>query len=138
MSVIRMKIAPINYVHLENREQQFIQIENLIEAKRKMLLDKQNKIQFISKQNEFLDDIKSDYNKYYNYIAQQKRDQMSALHLLNNYINELTISGELSKNNMKDAKYEQKKILSELNTIKKSLDGIIMDTNHITSVLKKK
>lgn len=133
-----MKIAPINYVHLENREQQFIQIENLIEAKRKMLLDKQNKIQFISKQNEFLDDIKSDYNKYYNYIAQQKRDQMSALHLLNNYINELTISGELSKNNMKDAKYEQKKILSELNTIKKSLDGIIMDTNDITSILKEK
>jgi cell division septum initiation protein DivIVA len=103
-----------------------------------MLLDKQNKIQFISKQNEFLDDIKSDYNKYYNYIAQQKRDQMSALHLLNNYINELTISGELSKNNMKDAKYEQKKILSELNTIKKSLDGIIMDTNDITSILKEK
>jgi hypothetical protein len=133
-----MKIAPINYLHLENREQQFIQIENLIEAKRKMLLDKQKKIKFISKQNEFLDDIKSDYNKYYSYIAQQKRDQMEALHLLNNYINELTISGELSKNNIKDAKFEQKKILSELNTIRKSLDDIITDTNDISAILKEK
>ena len=133
-----MKIVPINYVHLENREEQFIQIENLIEAKRKMLLDKQQKINFISKQNKFLNEIKGDYNNYYNYIAQQKRDQMEALHLLNKYINDLTISGELSKNNIIDAKHEQQKILSELNTIKNSLDNIINNTNDINTTLKQK
>ena len=72
MNVIRMKIVPINYAHLENREQQFVQIEKLIEAKRKMLL------------------------------------------------------------------YKQQKILSELNTIKSSLDNIIKDTNDITTTLKEK
>jgi len=136
MKVIRMKITPINYAHLENREQQFIQIEKLIEAKRKMLLDKQQKIIFISKQNQFLNEIKGDYNKYYNYIAQQKRDQIEALNLLNKYINDLEVSGELSKNNITDAKHEQQKILSELNTIKSSLDDIIKDMNDITTTLK--
>jgi hypothetical protein len=138
MKVIRIKIAPINYAHLENREQQFIQIENLIEAKRKMLLDKQQKINFISKQNQFLNEIKGDYNNYYNYIAQQKRDQMEALNLLNKYINDLTVSGELSKSNLVDAKQEQQKILSELNKIKNSLDNIIKDTNDINTTLKQK
>ena len=138
MNVIRMKIVPINYTHLENREQQFIQIEKLIEAKRKMLLDKQQKIIFISKQNQFLNEIKVDYNKYYNYIAHQKREQIEALNLLNKYINDLAVSGELSKNNIIDAKHEQQKILSELNTIKSSLDNIIKDTNDITTTLKEK
>jgi hypothetical protein len=138
MKVIRIKIAPINYAHLENREQQFIQIENLIEAKRKMLLDKHQKINFISKQNQFLNEVKGDYNNYYNYISQQKKDQMEALNLLNKYINDLTISGELSKNNITDAKQEQQKILSELNTIKSSLDNIIKDTNDINTTLKQK
>ena len=138
MKVIRIKIAPINYAHLENREQQFIQIENLIEAKRKMLLDKHQKIIFISKQNQFLNEVKGDYNNYYNYISQQKKDQMEALNLLNKYINDLTISGELSKNNITDAKQEQQKILSELNTIKSSLDNIIKDTNDINTTLKQK
>ena len=133
-----MKIVPVNYTHLENREHHFLQIEQLIEAKRKMLLDKQQKIKFISKQNLFLNEIKDDYNKYYNYIAQQKREQMEALHLLNKYIIDLTNSGELSKNNIKDAKYEQDKILSELSKIKNSLDNIINDTNDINSTLKEK
>jgi hypothetical protein len=138
MKVIRMKIAPINYAYLENREQQFIQIENLIEAKRKMLLDKHQKINFISKQNQFLNEIKDDYNIYHNYIAQQKKDQIEALNLLNKYINDLTVSGELSKNNIIDAKQEQQKILSELNSIKNSLDNIIKDTNDINTTLKEK
>jgi len=133
-----MKIAPINHTHLENREQQFIQIENLIEAKRKMLLDKQHKINFISKQNLFLNEIKGDYDKYYNYIAHQKREQMEALNLLNKYINDLTVSGELSKNNIIDAKQEQKKILLELNKIKNGLDNIINDTNDINRTFKEK
>ena len=138
MKVIRIKIAPINYAHLENREQQFIQIENLIEAKRKMLLDKHQKINFISKQNQFLNEIKGDYNNYYNYIAQQKREQMEALDLLNKYIQDLTVSGKLSKHNIEDAKYEQKKIVSELKTIKQNLNNIIKDTNDVTTIIKQK
>jgi len=133
-----MNFVPVKYINLEERDQQLLQIENVIELKRKMLLDKQQKIIFISKQNQFLNEIKGDYNKYYNYIAQQKREQIEALNLLNKYINDLAVSGELSKNNITDAKHEQQKILSELNTIKSSLDNIIKDTIDITTTLKEK
>jgi hypothetical protein len=120
---------PTNYIHLENKDQKLLQIENLIDAKRKMLIDKQKKFKNLTKQNEFLNEVKQDYNKYYGYIIKQKEEQMSALTLLNTYIKDLTISNSLSKNNIHDAKNEQQKILTEINSIKKELDNIITGMN---------
>ena len=77
---------PVKHINLEERDQQLLQIENIIELKRKMLLDKQKKLKHVSKQNQFLEHIKDDYNNYYGYIIQQKREQMDALDLLNKYI----------------------------------------------------
>ena len=129
---------PTNYIHLENRDQQLLQIENLIDAKRKMLIGKQKKFKNLTKQNEFLNEVKQDYNKYYGYIVKQKEDQMSALTMLNGYIKDLTISGTLSKNNINDAKNEQNKILTEINSIKKGIDDIIKETGNINSAVKHK
>ena len=129
---------PTNYIHLENRDQQLLQIENLIDAKRKMLIDKQKKFKNLTKENEFLNDVKQDYNKYYGYIVKQKEDQMSALTMLNGYIKDLTISGTLSKNNIEDAKNEQQKILTEINSIKKGIDDIIKETDNINPAVKPK
>jgi len=129
---------PTNYIHLENRDQKLLQIENLIDAKRKMLIDKQKKFKNLTKENEFLNEVKQDYNKYYGYIVKQKEDQMSALTMLNGYIKDLTISGTLSKNNIEDAKNEQQKILTEINSIKKGIDDIIKETGNINSAVKHK
>lgn len=130
-----MEIEQFN-IHLVKKDEQLLQIEELINSKRKMLLDKQKKMRFISNQNKFLDAVKNDYAKYYSYIAQQKRDQIDALGLLNNYIHDLTVSGKLSTHNIEDAKYEQSKILNELKNIKKGLDSIINDTNDISLIKK--
>ena len=128
---------PTNYIHLENRDQKLLQIENLIDAKRKMLIGKQKKFKNLTKQNEFLNEVKQDYNKYYGYIVKQKEDQMSALTMLNGYIKDLTISGTLSKNNIEDAKNEQQKILTEINSIKKGIDDIIGGVDDISLQLGK-
>ena len=125
-------------INMMQRDEQFMQIQELIGAKRQMLLDKQKKLQVITKQNHFLDVIKNDYAQYYNYISQQKNDQIKALELLNGYINDLTVSGKLSKHNIDDAKYEQGKILHEVKSIKKGLDSIMNNTKNINSELEKK
>jgi hypothetical protein len=103
-----------------------------------MLIDKQKKFKNLTKENEFLNEVKQDYNKYYGYIVKQKEDQMSALTMLNGYIKDLTISGTLSKNNIEDAKNEQQKILTEINSIKKGIDDIIKETGNINSAVKHK
>ena len=68
-----MDIIPIKIL-LTEKEQQFIHIQEVIEAKSRMLLDKQKKIRFVSKHNNFLHDVRNDYATYYKYISQQKQD----------------------------------------------------------------
>jgi hypothetical protein len=118
-----------------DQEDEFLQLQYVIEAKRNMLLKKQKKIQVIAKQNAFLENIKNDYLKYNNYIVKQKQDQIVALQLLNNYIEDLSKSGQLSKHNIHDAKIEQKNIIKELNSIKRGLDKIMNDSSEIQSSL---
>lgn len=123
-------ILPVQ-IDLASKDQQFIQLQQLIELKRKMLLDKQIKYKKISKQNRFLEEIKNDYSNYSNYIMKQKQEQIQALEILQNYLKDLSVSGNLSKQNVKDAKYEQKKIIKELKSIKHNLDEVIQNNNDI-------
>jgi hypothetical protein len=125
-------------VPIREMDNQFIQIQDLIDAKRKLLVDKQKKLRFISKQNHFLEAVKNDYQKYHTYISQQKRDQIRALQMLDEYINDLTVSGKLTKHNIEDAKQEQHKILKELKYIKGSLDDLVDDTEYVENALNKK
>ncbi len=114
---------------IREMDDQFMHIQKVIDSKKQYLINKQKKLRVLSKQNCFLDSVKTDYSKYHNYILQQKKDQMKALHLLDEYIKDLTLSGKLTKHNIEDAKEEQTKILREVNSIKKSLDKLISDTN---------
>jgi hypothetical protein len=116
-------------IQLEERDKKFMDIQAIIEAKRNMLINKQQKLAKISKQNQFLDTIKTDYLKYYNYITEQKREQIQAMELLNTYIKDLSETGQLTKQNMEDAKSEQERIMKEVNSIKGNLDNIISNTN---------
>jgi hypothetical protein len=127
---IRVKIMPI----AEN-DDKLVQIENLIQAKKNMLIKKQKKLCQISKQNKFLGDIKNDYVTYNNHIIQQKQEQIKSFKIINDYINNLTAAGELSKYDIEDAKEEQKKILSEIKSIRHNLDDIIKDTQNLTNIL---
>jgi hypothetical protein len=120
---------------LETREANFLQIQAAIDAKRKMLLDKQKNFKVLTKQNHLLRDMKDDYSRYYKYIAQQKQDQLSALNLLKEYIHDLTTSGSLTRNNIKDAEMEQEKLLREVKTIKASLDSLVNKTRELETDL---
>lgn len=120
-------------VPIRENDERFIQLQELIDAKREMLVNKQKKLRFISKQNRFLDAVRNDYENFYGYITQQKKDQIKALQILDEYIKDLTISGKLTKHNIEDAKEEQSKILREVNSIKESLDSIIGETKELSN-----
>ena len=120
-----MKILiPIGNYQLPRKDDQFQLLQEMIDAKRESLIKKQKTLQFLSKENTFLQGIRDDYSKYNKYIVQQKQDQMTALSILNNYIQDLAVTGELSKQNIEDARTEQQKILEEIDSIKKNLDSI--------------
>ena len=112
-------------MNISEKDIYLLQIEKEIKIRKKNLFENQKKIQDISKQNEFLNFVKDDYANYYSYIVNQKQDQLKALELLNNYITDLSNTGKLSKQNIKDSLYEQKKILLEIKKIRKGLDELI-------------
>jgi chromosome segregation ATPase len=114
---------------LKEQDEKFVAIQDLIQAKRGFLLDKQKRLRAIESENQFLDSVKNDYAKYYSYIKEQKNDQIKALELLNEYIKDLSISGKLTKHNLEDAEAEQARILREVKSIKKSLDSLMEGTD---------
>jgi len=116
--------------NIMQKDQQFLYMQQLIEQKRNMLLQKQKHLKKAVKQNEFLELVKNDYAKYYDYIAQQKREQINALELLSKYVQDLNSTNQMSKYNVKDAQAEQKKILAEIDSIKKGLDEIMNNTTN--------
>ena len=118
------------------KDQQFLYIQQMIEEKREMLLKKHHYLKKAAKQNHFLEVVKNDYAKYYNYIAQQKREQIQAFELLNKYIQDLNMTNKLSKYNMEDAKAEQHKIMNEIGSIKKGLDQLMTNTNKLGTMIQ--
>lgn len=112
-------------ISLREKDERFMKIQLLLDEKTRMLADKQRYLKKISTQNAFLNDVLQDYSKYGDYITQQKRDQVKALNLLNTYIEDLKTSGQLTKQNIEDAKMEQRKILGELDEITNYLDKLI-------------
>lgn len=121
-----MEIVNImNNGDLLNKDIKFMMIQQQLDAKREMLLNKQNTLKKMIKQNKYLNEIKDDYNNYYNFIINQKKQQIQALEMLNTYIHDLRQTGNLTEKNIEDAKYEQKNIKKELNKIKMNLDKLI-------------
>ena len=114
MTEIKMSLA--------ERDTYIMKIEQQMEAKKKMLLEKHETIFKSTKFNNLLEDIRKDYQTYYDYIIEQKKQQIQALTILNDYIHQLKTNDTLSENNRKDAKFEQKKILTEINNIKNNMD----------------
>jgi hypothetical protein len=100
-------------------------VEAQIEAKRAMLLKKQRYLQNASKENEFLKMVKNDYQKYYDYVIGQKRDQIKAMSLLKNYVDDLIVTGKMTDSDMQNAKQDQMNLMSEVGKIKKGLDELV-------------
>ena len=116
---------------LATRDNYLRKIENQIMAKRQLLLNKQSVLQKISKRNHFLNEVQKDYLTYYNFIVKQKQGQIRSMNIINQYLNDIIVSGKFTKEDIYEAKNEQKHILGEINHVKRNLNDIITQTNCI-------
>lgn len=127
MEVIELKFEPKREISLGERDKYLTQIEAQIEAKRNLLLQKRKVLKKTVKENHFLDGVKNDYEKYHNFIVNQKQSQIKAMGLLNNYISDIMVSGKLTEQDIKNSKAEQKEILGQIEKIKNDLDEIMKE-----------
>jgi hypothetical protein len=111
-------------LRIMNSDEKFMHLQEQIENHEQLQLTNSMNLNALTKENNFLEHVREDYKKFSDIIVKQKRDQVKALEMLDEYISGITKDGSLSKNNVDDAKYEQKRILKELREIRKNLDTI--------------
>jgi hypothetical protein len=114
-----------NFLPLAERDLHLFQLEQEIRSKKNLLIKKKNELTKKSEMNEFLENVKKDYTKYYDYILLEKQRQMEALTLLNEYLNDLVKTDQVVDNQMKKAKYDQQEIEDELNKVKSEIDELL-------------
>jgi hypothetical protein len=121
-------MIPIRVV-FKNNDDKLLKIDELIEAKRQMIQNKQKNIGKIAKQNKFLEGVKNDYSNYNNIIMKQKQDQIQALELINKYVTDLKSTEQISTQTIEEAKNDQLKIMNEIKSIRQNLEGIVKSNN---------
>ena len=121
-------MIPISVV-FKNNDDKLLKIDELIEAKRQMIQNKQQNIGKIAKQNKFLEGVKNDYSNYNNIIMKQKQDQIQALELINKYVTDLKSTEQISTQTIEEAKNDQFKIMNEIKSIRQNLEGIVKSNN---------
>jgi len=110
---------------LADRDSYLTQIENQIQSKRNLLIDKRKTLEQTVDKNKFLEGVKNDYQRYHNYIIKQNQDQIRAMNILNQYLDDVIVSGKLTEKDIHNTRHEQSQILGEMDKIKGELDNII-------------
>lgn len=122
-----MSATEESIIPLAERDKYLIQAENQIQAKRKLLLEKQGFLKDTIKQNAFLDGVKRDYQKYYGHIAKKREEELRAMSILKQYTEDLMLSTKMTESDIKQTKEDQRLILEEMEKIKSELNKIVMD-----------
>lgn len=112
-------------LHLAERDLRLQRIEREIMNKKHLLVKKKKELDKKQKLNMYLDSVKDDYNRYYDYIVGEKQQQYSALLLLKEYMGDLLKTEELVDEQAITAKYDQRNIVKEIDKIKGELDELI-------------
>lgn len=114
---------------LPQQDLYLVEIEKQIETKRNFLLQRRQQLEQASKENAFLNKVKEDYKKYNELIVKQKQEQIRSMQLLDQYLNDIIVSGKMTQRDILQSKQDQHEILSEIDKIKKDLDSILLSNS---------
>ena len=118
-----MEVVPI-MMRVLNKNEKFLHIQEQIDARMEMIIQKYRDLSNAARTNEYLDGIKNDYSRYYNVFVQQKQDQIKALELLDIYIERIKESDNSNLEQLENMKHEQRRILKEIDSIRTKLNSI--------------
>jgi hypothetical protein len=105
------------------------QIKCEIKKNQRNRLKELRNLNIIKDENIFLQEVYDDYKEYQDHIVKQKRDHTMKLKNLINYLEKNMLESGLSNRAMRQAKFEQKKLLGKLDNIKKELNELINENN---------
>ena len=87
----------------------------------------------VQNENDFLDSIKNDYKRY-KYILNEKERERKQMEMLINYLDKVLEEANLSAEMANRARFQQNKILGEMEKVKGELDRLTTSDENINNV----
>lgn len=119
-----MNFLLINNMNIGQRDAIINEMGKQIKEKDDILLKNKKNMDNLAKSNSYIKDVKTDYNKYYDYIIQDKHKQINALQNIQDYLSSLNMDLNQTIDKGQDHKYHEDKILKEIEQIKHQIDNI--------------
>ena len=119
-----MNVVLINNMNIGQRDAIINEMDKQIKDKGQILLKNKKNIDNLAKTNTYISDVKNDYNKYYDFIIQDKYKQINALQKIQDYLSSLNTDLNQTVDNGQQHKYHEDKILKEIEQIKSQIDNI--------------
>jgi hypothetical protein len=110
---------------LDQKDQFLRNLEDQINQKKQIMFSKGRFLRETQKDNEYLEGVRKDYEKYRQYIARSKKQELDAMIMLKSYVDDIILNGNLINADLDNAKLEKTRIMKEINKIKRTLDEIV-------------
>jgi len=120
-----MAMIPHKRPTLAIRDIYIMQIEKEIEGKRMFIVNKKKELEQQNNDNEFLDEVRNNYGKYYNYILKEKQQQLKSMHMIEQYLADLVKTDMMLDHELKEVERDHEKTMQEIKKITTELDQII-------------
>jgi len=101
------------------------QIEEQIRTKKQLLLEKRRYLDKTKEDNEYLAGVRNDYEKYRNYIVNEKQQQLRAMNILEEYTERMKHKAQLTEQQIQETRDDQRLILNEIDRIKGDLNYLV-------------
>ena len=112
----------------------------ILAALQKELLKQQDQqseqLQYIAadtRENNILDQMRNDYTKHYQFMLDQKQEKERLLENLLEYLRKSMKQAELTQTLLLQSKHEKKRLLKEIDSVRKEIDELILDQQGIIS-----
>jgi hypothetical protein len=110
---------------MDQKDQFLRNLEDQINKKKQIMFSKRRFLDETKKDNEYLEGVRKDYEKYRQYIARSKKQELDAMIMLKSYVDDIILNGNLINADLNNAKLEKARIMKEINKIKQALDEIV-------------
>ena len=114
---------------LARRDTAIDRVSREIEHQKRLLRERFHGLRQSSKENKLLDDVVDDYERFYHHIRVQKEQQREALHLLSEYLSDVTATSELTGTLLREAKKDQTDTLREMERLRGEIHTL-MEPEH--------
>ena len=97
----------------------------ILEKKKQLLLHKNREVKELAKQNAFLNNVLSDYEKKKLRILEEKRKQQDAIKIISKHISQISKNMSKEDYHMKHLQDDQSVLLEELEKIKREMNEVM-------------